>query len=134
MKKFQALATTICIAALSGAIAFSATNSAEACFFSKSAGAKSSNGSTSLGSGADKINPWNHAAIAFGGIAAILGLGAGYMSFQAGQQAKAACAAMTDSFDDIDEFEDAIGDELVCNHPEAPGGGLDLVVVEETRM
>lgn len=134
MKKFPALAAMISVTALSGAIACGAANSAEACFFSQSGGAKSPSGSTFLSAGSDKIKPWNHAAIAFAGIAGILALGAGYMTFQAGQQAKAACAAMTDSFDDIDEFEEVVADELVYHHPEAPGGGLDLVVVEETRM
>ncbi len=129
MKKFQVLAI-ISATALSGAIAFSAANSAAACPFSKVSASKSATGSTFPASGSDKMNPWNKAAIAFTGIAGILGLGAGYMSCRAGQQAKAACAAMTDSFDDIEDSEEIVADELVYQHPEAPGGELDLVVQE----
>lgn len=129
MKKFQVLAI-ISATALSGAIAFCAANSATACPFSKVSASKSATGQTFPASGSDKMNPWNKAAIAFTGIAGILGLGAGYMSCRAGQQAKAACAAMTDSFDDIEDSEEIVADELVYKHPEAPGGELDLVIQE----
>jgi len=129
MKKFQVLGAIASVTALSAAIAFGAGNPvAAACPFSD----KSSNGvgSTFPGSGADKMSPWNKAAIAFAGISGILGLGAGYMSCRAGQQAKAACAAMTDSMDDIHDPEEWIADELVREHPEAPGGEFDLVAQE----
>ena len=129
MKKFKVLAAIATATALSGAIAFGSANSA-ACPFSELGGSKSAAGSKFPGSGSDKMHPWNKAAIAFAGIAGILGLGAGYMSFRAGQQAKAACAAMTDSFDDINEPEEFVADELVYKHPEAPGGELDLVIQE----
>lgn len=129
MKKFQVLAI-LSATALSGAIAFSAANSAVACPFSELGGSKSATGSTFPASGSDKMNPRNKAAIAFTGLAGLLALGAGYMSCRAGQQAKAACAAMTDSFDDIEDSEEIVADELVYKHPEAPGGELDLVVQE----
>ena len=131
MKNFQALATIASVTALSGAIAFGAANPARGCPLSNGV-SKSGSWLTFLGSGSDKMNPRNHGAIAFAGIAGILGLGATYMSCRAGQQAKAACAAMTDSLDDIDEPEELVADEFVREHPEAPGGEFDLVTEEVT--
>ncbi|HLO47142.1 MAG TPA: hypothetical protein VK211_01750 [Kamptonema sp.] len=129
MKKFQVLATIASATALSGAIAFGVANPAAACPLSNGA-SKSGIWQTFLGLGGNRMSPPNHAAIAFTGIAGILGLGAGYMSCRAGQQAKAACAAMTDSLDDIDEPEEWVADELGREHPEAPGGEFDLVTQE----
>lgn len=124
MKKLQVLAAMLSTVAIAGSVAFGAT-SAQACFYSQSLNQPDS--TTSLpGSGSDKMNPWkaNRGAIGFGLLAVILGVGAGYMSYRAGQEVKAACAAMGENFD-IDAPEE-VADEL-REHPEAPGGELDLI-------
>ncbi len=103
------------------------------------------------------MNPWKSyktAALGFLGLAGVLGGGAAYMSYRAGKRASAACAAMTDNFEVFEESIDPIADAgvsghmevpalldlagavaesadavaAVREHPEAPGGELDLPV------
>ncbi|MEG4506748.1 hypothetical protein QUA81_18135 [Microcoleus sp. F6_B4] len=96
------------------------------------------------------------AALGLLGLAGLGGAGAAYMSYRAGKRASAACAAMTDNFEVFEEPiapiadaavrehlevpalldlaaagavaepADAVG--TVREHPEAPGGELDLPV------
>ncbi|MEG4106594.1 hypothetical protein [Microcoleus sp. S13_C5] len=96
------------------------------------------------------------AALGFLGLAGLGGAGAAYMSYRAGKRASAACAAMTDNFEVFEESIDPIADAgvsgymevpalldlvpagavaesadavaAVREHPEAPGGELDLPV------
>jgi drug/metabolite transporter (DMT)-like permease len=139
MKKFQVLAGIASTVAIASSIAIGDAASAFPCSYNKSGGggAQSSSGPTILGSGgSDRMNPWKSyktAGLGFLGLAGILGAGAGYMSYRAGQRASAACAAMSDSFE---VFEEPIADAGVTEpadavagvreHPEAPGGELDL--------
>ncbi len=134
MKTFQVLAAILSTAAIAGGATFGSANSAEACLYSKLTGSQSGSTSTLSASGADKLNPWirHKGTIGFGALAVILGLGAGYMSYRAGQEAKAACALLSDDFD-VNELEEGVVEE-VREHPEAPGGELDLateIPVEE---
>lgn len=126
MKAFQVLASILSATALAGGITLSSAN-ATGCPFSKTLN-KSANSSQILpSSGTDKLNPWKQAGTAgFVGFVALLGFGVAYKSCRAGQQAQAAFAAMNDHFD-INELEEEIIDE-VREHPEAPGGELDLTV------
>ncbi|MBD1827007.1 hypothetical protein NDI47_02750 [Microcoleus vaginatus GB1-A2] len=108
--------------------------------------------------GSERMNPWKSyktAALGFLGLAGVLGGGAAYMSYRAGKRASAACAAMTDNFEVFEEPIDPIADAgvseylevpalldlpagavaesadavaAVREHPEAPGGELDLPV------
>lgn len=108
--------------------------------------------------GSDRMNPWKSyktAALGFLGLAGVLGGGAAYMSYRAGKRASAACAAMSDNFEVFEETIDGIADTNVSEylevpasldlaagavaesadagaavreHPEAPGGELDLPV------
>ena len=108
--------------------------------------------------GSDRMNPWKSyktAALGFLGLAGVLGGGAAYMSYRAGKRASAACAAMSDNFEVFEEPIDRIADAgvseclevpvldlaaagavaesadavaAVREHPEAPGGELDLPV------
>ena len=108
--------------------------------------------------GSERINPWKSyktAALGFLGLAGVLGGGAAYMSYRAGKRASAACAAMTDNFEVFEESapiadagvsghievpalldlapagavaESADAVAAVREHPEAPGGELDLPV------
>ena len=139
MKKFQVLAGIASTVAIASSIALGDAASAFPCSYGKSGGggAQSGSGSTLLGSGgSDRMNPWKSyktAAFGFLGLAGILGGGAAYMSYRAGQRASAACAAMSDNFE---VFEEPIADAGVTEpadavagvreHPEAPGGELDL--------
>lgn len=96
------------------------------------------------------------AALGFLGLAGVLGGGAAYMSYRAGKRASAACAAMSDNFEVFEEPIEPIADTgvseylevpglldlaaagavaesadavaAVREHPEAPGGELDLPV------
>ncbi len=96
------------------------------------------------------------AALGFLGLAGVLGGGAAYMSYRAGKRASAACAAMSDNFEVFEEPIEPIADAgvseylevpalldlpaagavaesadavaAVREHPEAPGGELDLPV------
>jgi hypothetical protein len=104
------------------------------------------------------MNPWKSyktAALGFLGLAGVLGSGAAYMSYRAGKRASAACAAMSDNFEVCEEPIDQSADTgvseylevpalldlaagpvaesadavaAVREHPEAPGGELDLPV------
>ncbi|MEG4212305.1 hypothetical protein [Microcoleus sp. S13_B4] len=95
-------------------------------------------------------------ALGFLGLAGVLGGGVAYMSYRAGKRASAACAAMTDNFEVFEESIDPLADAgvsgymevptlldcaaagavaesvdavaAVREHPEAPGGELDLAV------
>ncbi|MEG4149293.1 hypothetical protein [Microcoleus sp. Pol12B5] len=108
--------------------------------------------------GSERMNPWKSyktAALGFLGLAGVLGGGAAYMSYRAGKRASAACAAMTDNFEVFEESapmadagvsghmevpalldltaagavaESADAVAVVREHPEAPGGELDLPV------
>ncbi|CAA9353660.1 hypothetical protein AVDCRST_MAG84-3001 [uncultured Microcoleus sp.] len=131
--------------------------SAFPCSYSKSGAAKSGSAPTLLGSGgSDRMNPWKSyktAALGFLGLGGVLGGGAAYMSYRAGKSASAACAAMSDNFEVFEEpiadagvseylevpalldlpaagavAESADAVAAVREHPEAPGGELDLPV------
>jgi hypothetical protein len=164
MKKFQVLAGIASTVAIAGGIAFGDAASAEACFYNQSRAAKSGSGTLLVGSGgSDQMNPWKSykaAALGFLGVAGVLGGSAGYMSYRAGQRASAACAAMSDNFEVFEQSIDPIADAdvseylemsdevepnvaptqpseiiaVVREHPEAPGGELDLPVVEVVEL
>ncbi|MCC3409308.1 MAG: hypothetical protein JGK17_27865 [Microcoleus sp. PH2017_10_PVI_O_A] len=141
MKKFQVLAGIASTVAIASSIAIGDAASAFPCSYKKSGAAQSASGPTLLGSGgSDRMNPWKSyktAALGFLGLAGILGGGAAYMSYRAGQRASAACDAMSDNFE---VFEEPIADAGVAEpadafagvreHPEAPGGELDLPVAQ----
>jgi hypothetical protein len=147
MKKFQVLAGIASIAAIASSIAIGDAASAYNCSFGKSKAGQSGSATTLLGSGgSDQMNPWKSyktAALGFLGLAGVLGAGAGYMSYRAGKRASAACAAMSDNFEVFEE-PDSIADAAVTDaaeavtavreHPEAPGGELDLPVVEVAEL
>lgn len=138
MKKFQLLAGIASTVAIASTIAFSDTALASPSPYSKSGAAQSGSGTTLVGSGGEgQINAcksYKLFALGFLGLAGVLGGGAAYMSYRAGKRAIAACAAMTDNFE---VFEELIADGYVDEylevpsmidrqHPEAPGGELDL--------
>ena len=145
MKKLQVLAGIVSIVTIASSIALSDSASAYNCSFGKSKAGQSGSATTLLGSGgSDGMNPWKSyktAALGFLGLAGVLGAGAGYMSYRAGLRASAACAAMSDNFE---VFEETIADAVVTDaaeavtavreHPEAPGGELDLPVVEVAEL
>ena len=148
MKKFQVLAGIASTVAIASSIAIGDAASAFPCSYKKSGAAQSASGPTILGSdGSDRMNPWkSHKTVALGflGLAGILGGGAAYMSYRAGQRASAACAAMSDNFEVFEESLDPIADTGVAEpadavtgvreHPEAPGGELDLPVVQVAEV
>jgi hypothetical protein len=158
MKKFQVLAGIASVVAIASSIAIGDAASAFPCSYSKSGAAKSGSATTLLGSGgSERMNPWKShktAALGFLGLAGLGGAGAAYMSYRAGKRASAACAAMTDNFEVFEESapiadagvsgymevpasvdlaagavaESADAVAAVREHPEAPGGELDLPV------
>ena len=142
MKKLQVLAGIVSIVTIASSIALSDGASAYNCSYGKSKAGQSGSATTLLGSGgSDGMNPWKSyktAALGFLGLAGVLGAGAGYMSYRAGLRASAACAAMSDNFEVFEEptiADAAVTDAaeavaVVREHPEAPGGELDLPVVE----
>ncbi|MEG3877195.1 hypothetical protein QT972_07405 [Microcoleus sp. herbarium7] len=146
MKKFQVLAGIASIAAIAGSIAIGDAASAFPCSYGKSKAGQSGSATTLLGSGGSEgMNPWKSyktAALGFLGLAGVLGAGAGYMSYRAGKRASAACAAMSDNFEVFEEptiADAAVSDAAeavtaVREHPEAPGGELDLPVVEVAEL
>lgn len=163
MKKFQVLAGIASTVAIASSIALSDAALAYNCSFGKSNAAKSGSGTTIVGSGgSDQMNPWKSyktAALGFLGLAGILGGGAAYMSYRAGQRASAACDAMSDNFEVFEPAiapiaENAVSEHLeliglepnaasfdaaeavavVRQHPEAPGGELDLPTVEVAEL
>lgn len=148
MKKFQVLAGIASIVAIASSIALSDGASAYTCSYGKSKAAQSGSATTLLGSGgSDQTNPWKSyktAGLGFLGLAGVLGAGAGYMSYRAGLRASAACAAMSDNFEVFEESIEPMADAgvtetaeavaVVREHPEAPGGELDLPIVEVAEL
>lgn len=164
MKKFQVLAGIASTVAIASSIAIGDAASALPCSYGKSGAAQSGSATTLLGSGgSDRMNPWKSyktATLGFLGLAGILGAGAAYMSYRAGLRASAACAAMSDNFEVFEEPIDPIADagvseylevgesDLVAGavapaadavaavreHPEAPGGELDLPVSQVAEL
>jgi hypothetical protein len=164
MKKFQVLAGIASTVAIASSIAFGDPAFAFPYSCSKSGGAKPASGTPLVNfSISDRINPWKSykaAALGFLGLAGVLGGGAAYMSYRAGQRASAACAAMSDNFEVFEQSIDPIADTgvfeylevsgeiesnvtvaeaaetvvVVREHPEAPGGELDLPVVEVVEL
>ncbi len=148
MKKFQVLAGIASTVAIASTIALSDAALAYNCSFGKSKAGQSGSATTLLGSGgSDQMNPWKSyktAALGFLGLAGVLGAGAGYMSYRAGKRASAACDAMSDNFEVFEESIEPIADTgvassaeavaVVREHPEAPGGELDLRVVEVAEL
>ncbi len=142
MKKFQVLAGIASTIAIASSIALGDGAFAFPCSYNKSGAAQSGSGTTLLGSGgSDGMNPWRSnktAILGFLGLAGIFGSGAAYMSYRAGQRVSAACAAMSDNFEVFEEPIEPIADAgviepadavaAVREHPEAPGGELDLPV------
>ncbi len=147
MKKLQVLAGIVSIVTIASSIALGDAAFAFPCSYNKS-NAQSGSATTLLGSGgSDQMNPWKSyktAALGFLGLAGVLGAGAGYMSYRAGKRASAACTAMSDNFEVFEESIDPIADTgvassaeavaVVREHPEAPGGELDLRVVEVAEL
>ena len=147
MKKLQVLAGIASTVAIVSSIALGDAAFAFPCSYNKS-NAQSGSATTLLGSGgSDQMNPWKSyktAALGFLGLAGVLGAGAGYMSYRAGKRASAACTAMSDNFEVFEEPIDPIADAAVTDaagavavvreHPEAPGGELDLPVVEVAEL
>ncbi|XZO02583.1 MAG: hypothetical protein ACM65L_01970 [Microcoleus sp.] len=155
MKKFQVLAGIASTVAIASNIALGDAALAFPCPYSKSNAAQSGSGTTLVGSGGQaQMNPcksYKTLALGFLGLAGVLGGGAAYMSYRVGKRAQAACAAMSDNFE---VFQELIADEsmeaylevptdtdsespmaatesasplgVVREHPEAPGGELDL--------
>ncbi|MEZ2236399.1 hypothetical protein [Microcoleus sp.] len=155
MKKFQVLAGIASTVAIASSIALGDAALAFPCPYSKSNATQSDSGTTLVGSGGEaQMNPsksYKTLALGFLGLAGLLGGGAGYMSYRVGKRAQAACAAMSDNFE---VFQESIADEsmeaylevptdaesespmaatesasplgVVREHPEAPGGELDL--------
>ncbi|MCC3447418.1 MAG: hypothetical protein JGK04_08100 [Microcoleus sp. PH2017_39_LGB_O_B] len=148
MKKFQVLAGIASTVAIASTIALSDAALAYNCSFGKSKAGQSGSATTLLGSGgSDRMNPWKSnktVALGFLGLAGILGGGAAYMSYRAGQRASAACDAMSDNFEVFEESLDPIADTGVAEpadavagvreHPEAPGGELDLPVAQVAEV
>jgi hypothetical protein len=148
MKKFQVLAGIASTVAIASSIALGDAASAFPCSYKKSGAAQSGSATTLLGSGgSERVNPWKSyktAALGFLGLAGILGGGAAYMSYRAGQRASAACDAMSDNFEVFEESLDPIADTGVAEpadavagirqHPEAPGGELDLPRVQVAEL
>ncbi|MEG3839699.1 hypothetical protein [Microcoleus sp. herbarium14] len=140
MKKFQVLAGIASSVAIASSIALGDVAFAFPCSYNKSGAAQSGSGTTLLGSGGgDRMNPWKSyktAALGFLGLAGVLGSGAAYMSYRAGLRASAACAAMSDNFEVFEEPIDPIADAVaaVREHPEAPGGELDLPGVQVAEL
>ena len=144
MKKFQVFAGIASTIAIASSIALGEAASAFPCSYQKSGGGVTQSGSapTVLGSGgSDDMNPWRSnkiLALGFLGLAGVLGSGAAYMSYRAGQRVSAACAAMSDNFEVFEEPIGSIADAGVAEpadavtgvreHPEAPGGELDVPV------
>ncbi|PSB39621.1 hypothetical protein C7B67_29400 [filamentous cyanobacterium Phorm 6] len=140
MKKLQVLAGIVSTVAIASSIALGDAAFAFPCSYKKSGAAQSGSATTLLGSGgSDGMNPWKSyktAALGFLGLAGVLGAGAGYMSYRAGKRASAACDAMSDNFEVFEELAEPIADASVAEtvgavavvreHPEAPGGELDL--------
>jgi hypothetical protein len=145
MKKSQVLVGIASIVAIASSIAIGDAASAFPCSYNKSGATKSGSATTLLGSGgSDQMNPWKSyktVALGFLGLAGVLGGGAAYMSYRAGQRASAACAAMSDNFE---VFEEPIADAGVTEpadavagvreHPEAPGGELDLSIEQVAEL
>ncbi|XZN92803.1 MAG: hypothetical protein ACM65M_08225 [Microcoleus sp.] len=155
MKKFQVLAGIASTVAIASSIALGDAALAFPCPYSKSNATQSGSGTTLVGSGGEaQMNPcksYKTLALGFLGLAGVLGGGAAYMSYRVGKRAQAACAAMSDNFE---VFQESIADEsmeaylevptdaecespmaatesasplvVVREHPEAPGGELDL--------
>lgn len=148
MKKLQVLAGIVSTVAIASSIALSDAAFAFPCSYNKSKAGQSGSATTLLGSGgSDQMNPWKSykkAALGFLGLAGVLGAGAGYMSYRAGKRASAACDAMSDNFEVFEEPIEPIADASVAEtvgavavvreHPEAPGGELDLPVVEVSEL
>ncbi|MBE9161795.1 hypothetical protein QT995_18085 [Microcoleus sp. S36b_A3] len=148
MKKFQVLAGIASVAAIASSIAIGDAASAFPCSYKKSGATQSGSATTLLGSGgSDRMNPWKSdkiAALGFLGLFGVLGGGAAYMSYRAGQRASAACAAMSDNFEVFEEpvepiayasvAETADAVAVVREHPEAPGGELDLPVEQVAEL
>ncbi|PSB25151.1 hypothetical protein C7B69_12805 [filamentous cyanobacterium Phorm 46] len=140
MKKLQVLAGIVSTVAIASSIALGDAAFAFPCSYKKSGAAQSGSATTLLGSGgSDGMNPWKSyktAALGFLGLAGVLGAGAGYMSYRAGKRASAACDAMSDNLEVFEELAEPIADASVAEtvgavavvreHPEAPGGELDL--------
>ncbi|MEG5059314.1 hypothetical protein QUB60_15530 [Microcoleus sp. A2-C5] len=143
MKKFQVLVGIASIVAIASSIAIGDAASAFPYSYNKSGATKSGSATTLLGSGgSDQINPWKSyktTALGFLGLG-VLGGGAAYMSYRAGQRASAACAAMSDNFEIFEDPADAGVTEPadavagVREHPEAPGGELDLSIEQVAEL
>lgn len=147
------IASTVAIAS---SIALGDAALAFPCPYSKSNATQSGSGTTLVGSGGQaQMNPcksYKTLALGFLGLAGVLGGGAAYMSYRVGKRAQAACAAMSDNFEVFQESiahessmeaylqvptdaesvspmaatESTSPLEVVREHPEAPGGELDL--------
>ncbi|MBE9120538.1 hypothetical protein IQ269_06850 [Tychonema sp. LEGE 07199] len=148
MKKFQVFAGIASTIAIASSIAIGDAASAFPCSYKKSGAAQSGSTTTLLGSGgSDQMNPWKSdkiATLGFLGLFGVLGGGAAYMSYRAGQRASAACAAINDNFEVFEEPVEPIADASVAEtadavavvreHPEAPGGELDLPVEQVAEL
>jgi hypothetical protein len=134
MKKFSIGAVILSNCAIAGFLLWGSIESAHACYLDKASLNQTSTTKHWGSNGSDQINPWAKAgAIGLFSVGGLFSLGILYKGYRAGKQAEIAFGAMTEKFEvaETEDVEQSPGAELITlennhQHPEAPGGKLDL--------
>jgi hypothetical protein len=134
MKNFSTLAVIFSTTTIAGSLVLGSMTSAHACYLDNPSVNQTSTTKHWTANGSDKMNPWAKAgAIALSSVGGLFGLGILYKGYRAGKEAEIAFGTMTEKFDfaETEEVQPSpipalITSEKSHQHPEAPGGKLDL--------
>jgi hypothetical protein len=134
MKNFSQLAVLLSTTTIASSIVLGSIESAHACYLDNPSLNQTSTTKHWGANGSDKMNPWALAgAIALFSVGGLFSLGILYKGYRGSKEAEIAFEGMTEKFDvaETEEVEPSRSPALITSenshqHPEAPGGKLDL--------
>lgn len=134
MKKISTLAVLLSTSTIAGSLVLGSMTKAHACYLDNPSVNQTSTTKHWGANGSDKMNPWTKAgAIALFSAGGLFSLGILYKGYRAGKETEIGFEAMTQKVDvaQTEKVEPSQSGALITSenshqHPEAPGGKLDL--------
>jgi len=134
MKNFSPWAVLLSTTTIAGSLVWGSIPAAHACYLDNASLNQTSTTKHWGANGSDKINPWAKAgAIALFSAGGLFSLGILYQGYRGSKEAEIGFEGMTEKFDvaETEEVEPSQSQAFITSenshqHPEAPGGKLDL--------
>ncbi|MEY3866569.1 MAG: hypothetical protein ACRCT1_03415 [Microcoleaceae cyanobacterium] len=134
MKNFSTLAVLLSTTTIAGSLVLGSMTKAHACYLDNPSVNQTSTTKHWAAKGSDKMNPWaKTGAIALFSVGGLFSLGILYKGYRGSKEAEIALAGMMEKVDVVqtEDVEPSRSRALITSqnshqHPEAPGGKLDL--------